>query len=53
MDLKQEMRDLSYVLIEHHHVLIEHHLEKKFNISSNSMRSEGEQDLVFCSELLV
>ena len=30
MDLKQEIRDL------------EHHLETNFNISSNSMRSEGE-----------
>ena len=27
--------------------LMEHHLERKFNISLNSMRSEGERDLVF------
>ena len=29
---------------------MEHHLETKFNIFMNSMRSEGEQDLVFHSE---
>ena len=43
MDLKQEIRDF----------FIEHHLETKFNISVNSMRSEGEQDLVFHSEFRV
>ena len=32
---------------------MEHHLERKFNISVNSMRSEGEQDLVFHSEFWV
>ena len=32
---------------------MEHHLESKFNISMNSMRSEGEQDLVFHSAFLV
>ena len=26
---------------------MEHYLERKFNLSVNSMRSEGEQDLVF------
>ena len=26
---------------------MEHHLERKFNISVNSMRSEGERDSVF------
>ena len=43
MDFKQEIRDFSY----------EHHLERKFNISVNSMRSEGERDLVFHSEFRV
>ena len=33
--------------------LMEHHLERKFNISVNSMRSEGERDLVFHSEFRV
>ena len=32
---------------------MEHHLERKFNISVNSMRSEGEPDLVFHSEIRV
>ena len=33
---------------------MEHHLETKFNISSmNSMRSDGEQDLIFHSEFRV
>ena len=32
---------------------MEHHLERKFNISVNSMRSEGERDLVFHSDFLV
>ena len=33
---------------------MEHHLERKFNISCmNSMRSEGERDLVFHSEFQV
>ena len=32
---------------------MEHHLETKFNISMNSMRSEVEQDLVFHSEFCV
>ena len=32
---------------------MEHHLERKFNISVNSMRSEGERDLVFHSEFQV
>ena len=32
---------------------MEHHLERKFNISVNSMQSEGERDLVFQSEFLV
>ena len=32
---------------------MEHHLERKFNISVNSMRSEGERDLVFHSEFRV
>ena len=32
---------------------MEHHVETKFNISSNSMQSEGEQDLVFHSEFRV
>ena len=34
---------------------MEHHLEKKYisNISVNSMRSQGEWDLVFHSELRV
>ena len=32
---------------------MEHHLETKFNISMNSMRSEGEQDFVFHSEFYV
>ena len=32
---------------------MEHHLERNFNISVNSMRSEGERDLVFHSELRV
>ena len=40
MDLKQEIRDFS-------------HGERKFNISVNSMRSEGEWDLVFHSEFWV
>ena len=31
---------------------MEYHLETKFNISMNSMRSEGEQDLVFHSEFV-
>ena len=30
---------------------IELHLETKFNISVNSVRSEGEQDLVFHSDV--
>ena len=33
--------------------LVEHHLARKFNISVNSIRSEGERDLVFHSELWV
>ena len=33
--------------------LMEHHLERKFNISVNSMPSEGERDLVFHSEVRV
>ena len=32
---------------------MEHHLEKKFNISVNIMRSEVERDLVFHSEFQV
>ena len=32
---------------------MEHHLERKFDISVNSMRSEGEWDLVFHSEFRV
>ena len=32
---------------------MEHHLETKFNISLNSMRSEGEQNLFFHSEFRV
>ena len=32
---------------------MEHHLEKKFNTSVNSLRSEGERDLVFHSEFRV
>ena len=32
---------------------MKHHLERKFNISVNSMRSEGERDLVFHSEFRV
>ena len=32
---------------------MEHHPERKFNISVNSMRSEGERDLVFHSEFRV
>ena len=32
---------------------MEHHLETKFNISMNSMQSEGEQDLGFHSEFRV
>ena len=32
---------------------MEHHLEIKLNISVNSMRSEGEQNLVFHSEFRV
>ena len=31
----------------------EHHLETKFNISMNSIRSVGEQDFVFHSEFRV
>ena len=30
-----------------------HHLETKFNISMNSMRNQGEQDLVFHNEFRV
>ena len=32
---------------------MEHHLERKFNFSVNSMRSEGERDLVSHSEFWV
>ena len=32
---------------------MEHHLERKFNISVNSMGSEGERDSVFHSEFRV
>ena len=32
---------------------MEHHLDRKFNISVNSMRSEGERDLVFHSKFQV
>ena len=32
---------------------MEHHLDSKFNISVNSMPSEGERDLVFHSEFRV
>ena len=32
---------------------MEHLLEKKFNISMNGMRSEGERDLVFHSQFRV
>ena len=32
---------------------MEHHLERKFNISVNSMRSAGERDLVCHSEFRV
>ena len=32
---------------------MEHYLETKFNTSMNSLRSEGEQDLVFHSELRI
>ena len=49
MYLKQEIRDFSYGTS----FLMEHHLETKFNISSNSVRSEGEQDLIFHSEFRV
>ena len=43
MDFKQEIRDFSYGTSP----------EEKFNISMNSMRSEGERDLVFHSEFRV
>ena len=43
MDFKQEIRYFSYGTS----------LERKFNIYVNSMRSEGERDLVFHSEFLV
>ena len=43
MDLKQEIRDFYYGT----------HLETKFNISSNRMRSQVEQNLVFHSEFRV
>ena len=32
---------------------MEHHLERKFNISVNSVRSQGERNLVFHSEFRV
>ena len=32
---------------------MEHHLETKFNISMNTVRSEGRQNLVFHSEFHV
>ena len=32
---------------------MEHYPERKFNISVNSMRNEGERDLVFHSEFRV
>ena len=32
---------------------MKHHLERRFNISVNSMRSEGERGLVFHSEFRV
>ena len=32
---------------------MEHHLERKFNISVNSVRNKGERDLVFHSEFRV
>ena len=32
---------------------MEHHLERKFNLSVNSMQSEGERYLVFHSEFRV
>ena len=32
---------------------MEHNLERKFNVSVNSMRSGGERDLVFHSEFRV
>ena len=32
---------------------MEHHVETKFKTSSNSVRNEGEQDLVFHSEFRV
>ena len=32
---------------------MKHHLERKFNISVNIMRSEGERNLVFLSEFRV
>ena len=32
---------------------MEHHLETNLNISLNSRRSEGEQDLIFHSEFCV
>ena len=32
---------------------MKHHLETKFNISMNSMRSEGDQGLVFLSDFRV
>ena len=32
---------------------MEHHLETKFNRPKNSMRSEGEQDLIFHCEFRV
>ena len=32
---------------------MEHHLERTFIISVNSMRSEGERDIVFHSEFRV
>ena len=43
MDFKQEIRDFSYGTSP----------GEKINISVNSMRSEGEQDLVFHSEFRV
>ena len=46
----KSLRNYGFKAGNQRHFRVEHHLERKFNISVNSMRSEGERDLVFHSE---
>ena len=47
------LRNYGFLSRKSETFLMEHHLERKLNISVNSMRSEGERDLVFHSQFRV